>query len=100
MPETTFAAFEAEARRLELLRGLARAPQYRVAGMLLRRYLEALGMAVSADRLEADIAWLAEQGLVTREKTEGVTVATLTVRGLDVSTGAALVPGVARPQPD
>jgi hypothetical protein len=95
-----FAEFETSDRRLVMLRGLENAAQYRANAYLLRRYCAALGHAVSADRFEADLAWLAEQGLIERTREQEVTVATLTQRGLDVANGTATVPGVARPQPD
>lgn len=88
-----------EDRRLVLLRGLAAAAQYRANAFLLLRYCDAVGHAVSSERIETDLAWLAEQGLVTLDKTAGVTVATLTTRGLDVSQGRARAPGVQQPQP-
>lgn len=94
-----YEAFITEDRRLVLLRALQAAAQYRTNALLLRRYCEAVGHAVSADRLEQDLAWLAEQGLAQLQKAGGVTVAVLTPRGQDVATGAAQVPGVARPQP-
>lgn len=96
---TSFAAYQTEDRRLVLLRGLAQCAQYRANAYLLRRFCEAVAHVVSADRIEQDIAWLDEQGLVVRAHADGVTTATLTVRGLDVSTGAATVPGVQKPQP-
>lgn len=94
-----FAELETQDRRLVLLRGLQAAAQYRMNSLLLRRYAEAVGHAVSADRIAADLAWLREQGLIDTEHAQGVDVATLTERGLDVATGKASVPGVARPQP-
>lgn len=94
-----FDQFETEDRRLVLLRGLQHAAQYKANAYLLRRYAASIGHTVSADRLEADIAWLAEQGLVEADQVQGVTVATLTQRGQDVATGAVQVPGVQRPQP-
>ncbi|MBX3589070.1 MAG: ArsR family transcriptional regulator [Ramlibacter sp.] len=94
-----FAEFETEDRRLVILRGLESATQYRANAFLIRRYCDAVAHVVSSDRIEQDLAWLAEQGLVTVERPEGVTVATLTARGQDVAAGRARVPGVARPQP-
>lgn len=99
MSTTGFAAYQESDRRLVLLRGLANAAQYRANAYLLRHYCDAVGHAVSAARIEADLAWLSDCGLVTLSGEGGVTVATLTPRGLDVSTGRADVPGVARPQP-
>jgi hypothetical protein len=95
-----FAQAETEDRRLVILRGLHAAAHYSANAYLLRRFAESLGHTVSADRIEQDVAWLAEQGLVTRKAPEGVTVATLTQRGQDVADGSATVPGVARPRPE
>lgn len=95
----SFAEYQTEDRRLVLLRGLANAAQYRANAFLLRRYCDAVAHVVSADRIEQDIAWLHEQGLVVREHADRVTTATLTERGLDVATGRTSVPGVQKPQP-
>lgn len=88
-----------EDRRLVLLRGLAAAAQYRANAFLLRRYCDAVGHVVSAERIETDLAWLAEQGLATLEKAAGLTIAELSLRGLDVAQGRATAPGVQKPQP-
>ncbi|MGK2899210.1 MAG: VpaChn25_0724 family phage protein [Burkholderiaceae bacterium] len=97
---STYAEYQTADRRLVLLKALENAAQYRANAFLLRRYCEAVAAHVaSADRIEQDIAWLDEQGLVVRERSEGVTIATLTVRGLDVATGRTSVPGVQKPQP-
>lgn len=100
MSSLSFAEFQDQDRRLVLLKALENASQYRANAFLLRRFCDAVGHVVSADRVEADLAWLAEQGLVHTERPQGVTVATLTTRGLDVATGRAAVPGVAKPQPE
>jgi len=95
----SFAEYQTADRRLVLLKALESAAQYRANAYLLRRFSDSLGHVVSADRIEQDLAWLAEQGLVTVEKTLEVTVATLTARGQDVATGRARVPGVQQPAP-
>jgi hypothetical protein len=95
----SFAEYQTADRRLVLLKALESAAQYRANAYLLRRFADSLGHVVSADRIEQDLAWLAEQGLVTVEKTLEVTVATLTARGQDVATGRARVPGVQQPAP-
>lgn len=95
-----FNIYETEDRRLVLLRALHKAAQYKANAYLLRRYCDAIGHTVSADRIEQDLAWLAEQGLIDAVQNGGVTVATLSVRGADVATGAATVPGVQRPRPE
>ena len=99
MSTQSYEDFQTQDRRLVLLRGLQNSAQYRANAFLLRRYCEAVAHVVSSDRVEQDIAWLHEQGLVVREQLGGVTLATLTVRGLDVATGATKVPGVQAPQP-
>lgn len=86
-------------RRLMVLRLLAQDPGYRLNVYVLRPALDAVGHTVSMDKVETDLAWLAEQGLVTVGHAEGVTVATLTLRGADVGAGRATVPGVKRPEP-
>lgn len=94
-----FEELETQARRLALLQGLQAAVQYRLNAPMLRSYADAVGHVVSADRVDADLAWLREQDLVELERAQGVAVATLTQRGQDAATGRASVPGVARPQP-
>ena len=94
-----FANHLTEDRRLVVLRALYAASQYRMNGFLLQRFCERVGHGVSTVALEADLAWLQEAGLLMVERLEGVTVATLTVRGVDVATGRATVPGVQTPQP-
>lgn len=89
-----------EDRRLMILRLLAQDPGYRLNIYVLRPALDAVGHAVSMDKVEGDLAWLAEQGLVTVGKASDVTVATLTARGADVGAGRATVPGVKRPEPE
>lgn len=94
-----YSEFEAHDRRLQMLRGLAAANGYRAAATLLRKYCESVGHRTSAERFDVDLAWLAEQDLVTVADVIGARVATLTARGLDVANGAAVVPGVSRPEP-
>ncbi|MFQ5776308.1 MAG: ArsR family transcriptional regulator [Kiloniellaceae bacterium] len=57
------------------------------------------GFNASRDAVRVEIVWLAEQDLLSVEDVEGVLVATLTKRGLDVAEGRARVPGVKRPGP-
>lgn len=99
MTAISFADYQEQDRRLVLLRALAAAAQYRANAHLLRRYCDAVGHVVGADRLEADLAWLFDSGLVTLGREGDVTVAALTARGMDAASGRTVVPGVARPQP-
>lgn len=89
-----------EDRRLMILRLLAEDPCYQVNVYVLRPALQAVGHAVSHDKVTGDLAWLAEQGLVTVGEASGVTVGKLTARGADVAAGLAIVPGVKRPEPE
>lgn len=96
----TFAEKYREDRRLVLLRILAEQPRYRCNSSNLHSVLDALGVAASRDDVRTDLHWLRDQSLLSLEEAvPGLHVATLTARGLDVSTGAAVVPGVARPTP-
>src|SRR6218665_2231082 len=94
-----YAEFLEQDRRLVLLKGLEGATQFTSNSFVLGRYAAAVGHSVSADRLSTDLTWLQEQGLVELEKNGAVLVAKLTMRGLDVATGRATVPGVQKPQP-
>lgn len=91
-------------RRLVILRSLQEDDDYSLNESLLAKVLEAYAHGVPRDVLRADLAWLAEQGLVTvddlpRPGKEPLMVAKLTSRGADVAEGRARVPGVARPTP-
>lgn len=88
-----------EDRRLVILRVLTEDPGYRANAYVLRPALEAMGHTVSLDKLEGDLAWLAEQNLLSIERATHITVAILTQRGADVALGRASVPGVKRPEP-
>lgn len=88
-----------EDRRLTILLLLAQSAEYKANQFLLMDALDGFGHAVSLDRLRADLAWLAEQGLVEIAELGGVQVPQLTDRGLDVSRGRAQHPGVKRPRP-
>lgn len=95
----TFADRLREARRLALLQLLAEAPEYEAGQDLLYMALPDQGLAASADQVAGELAWLAEQGLVSLAEIGRVRLARITARGLDVARGLAQVPGVARPRP-
>ncbi len=91
-----------EETRLAILRCLAEAPEYTAADGLLHGQVNAVGLVCSLAQLRAQMAWLNELGLVVTQRAGGelgITLATLTAMGLDVSSGRARVPGVARPRP-
>lgn len=95
---SSFDDFATEDRRLVVLRLLSESNAATANEYLLQSALEQYGHSVGQDRLRADLAWLAEQGLVTVAQPGGVHVATLTPRGDDVAHGRARVPGVKRPR--
>jgi Fe2+ or Zn2+ uptake regulation protein len=86
--------------RLAVLRLLAEAPDYHLNHSILTDAVSSFGLSATRDQVRTELAWLAEQGLVTNEDLRGMLiVATLTERGLDVASGRATVPGVQRPTP-
>lgn len=94
-----FSDYETADRRLAILTILSEADGWRAGAPLMQRALGALyAHQVSIDRLQADLAWLKEVGLVEVED-GNVVFARLTQRGLDVAEGRAKVPGIARPGP-
>jgi Fe2+ or Zn2+ uptake regulation protein len=97
---TTFDQHLTEDRRLVTLRVLAHSSGYQVNEYTLEAVLDDSGHSVSNAQVRTDLAWLAEQQLIDTRMVGGVTIATLTRRGLDVAQGKAEQPGVKRPQPD
>lgn len=95
-----FADHVAADARLCILQSLEADPGYDLNEHVLAAALQALGHGLSRDRLRGELAWLAEQGLVTVTEVSGIHVARLTARGADAARGRALIPGVARPRPE
>lgn len=96
----SYARLLEEDRRLSIVRLLAESNDYKANEYLLQSALDGVGHAVSGDRLRADLAWLAEHGLVELGAVAGVSVPKLTQRGLDVAQGRSTHPGVKRPRPE
>lgn len=88
-----------EDRRLVLLRVLAEAPGYAANDSLLHGALEQFGHVVSRDVVRSELSWLCEQGLLVIDEVATVFVVQITMRGIDVATGRAVVPGVKKPGP-
>lgn len=65
---------------------------------VLQKVLERYGHRISRDRVKTHLYWLSEQELVAIESVMSIDVATITSRGVDVASGHASVPGVARPR--
>lgn len=100
MTQKTFADLRREDRRLVLLRLLAESDDYSASIYLLHMAMPGMGHNCSEDALRADIAWLAEQGLLSASTISDLLIAKLTGRGADVAAGRARVPGVKRPRPE
>lgn len=92
----TYADNIAAARRLAILLALYFAPGYTLNRSALRSQVELTGYVTSADKMAAEIAWLAEMGLVEQMELDAVR---LTDRGEDVALGRSQTPGVRRPSP-
>jgi len=97
----SFQSLQTEHLRLAILQVLAQDPGYDLNETILAKVVNSLGHTVSRDGLRSQLAWLAEQGLVTVTTVAGaLQVAKLTARGKDTAEGLALAPGVARPEPE
>lgn len=86
-------------RRLVILQALQQAPGYALRETVLMRLLQGERLAVSRDALRAELAWLADRGLLAVEYHDDVQAARITTRGADVAQGLTLVDGIARPGP-
>lgn len=96
---TAFMQLLTEDVRLVVLRLLNEGTGYALNDSILRAALAGYGHNVSRDKVRTELRWLEEQGLLTLETVGSVLVATLSLRGADVATGAARVDGVKRPGP-
>jgi len=83
--------------RIAILQLLAGQQELRLNTRLLMEAFDVMDLPVTRDGLRTQLAWLAEQGLVTVASLDSMTIARLTDRGLDVAQGRARVPGVAKP---
>lgn len=95
----SFSEHFSEFLRLAILESLFKAAGYGLHEYLLLESVRALGLGTTRDRLRAELAWLAEQGLIEHDALEVAWVVRLTNRGSDAAAGLAQVPGVARPKP-
>lgn len=87
-----------EHQRLVVLRLLAEVSGFDLNESILQDGLNAYGLDISRDSLRTQLAWLAEQGLITLQKLGSTQKAVLTARGEDVAQGRAVVPGIKRPR--
>ncbi|AMK10865.1 hypothetical protein [Pseudodesulfovibrio indicus] len=89
----------AEHLRITILRLLAEQPDYTLNDSMIRDLVPQFGFRPSRDNVRTQLAWLAEQGLVSTQCNGGCYIAHLTERGEEVAKGYATVPGVKRPSP-
>lgn len=85
--------------RLVILRGLNELPGYESNESLLHHLASDYGIPASRAQVRGELAWLAEQGLVTTREIADLVIATLTEQGQSVATGRSIWPGVKRPGP-
>jgi len=95
----SFAEHYAKHLRIAILRVLSGAPSCTTNSSILHSALPEVGLTPTRDQIKTELAWMAEQGLLTVGDHPGLVVATLTERGLDVAEGRTVVPGVQRPSP-
>lgn len=95
---TPFADYLRQDQRLVMLRILSEMPAYRSNSSVIHTVLHQFGHSPSRDSVRAELAWLAEQGLVKLDDAGAVLVVTLTERGADVASGHAVVPGISKPR--
>lgn len=96
----SYSDYFAKHLRLVILRLLTEASEYRLNSSVLTDAANAHGLAATRDQMRGELAWLAEQGLITTdEPTAGLIVATLTERGADIAAARGQHPGVQRPTP-
>lgn len=86
-----------EHQRLVILRLLHEVPGFDLNESILQDSLNAYGLDVSRDSLRTQLAWLAEQGLLSLSQVGTTQIAKLSARGQDVAEGRASVPGIKRP---
>lgn len=92
--------FNAQDRRLVILRVLDEAPGYSANESVLQTMLERFGHCVSREQVKADMRWLTEAFMTELQVVgEKLLIATATQTGVDVARGRASHPGVKRPSP-
>jgi hypothetical protein len=87
--------------RLVLLRFLMESDgDYRLNSSILHKLLDMkAGYTTPRDKMVTELFWLKEQGLIELDESGNIYIATLTLRGMDIASGSARLPGVARPSP-
>lgn len=87
-----------EDQRLVILRILSEMAGFEANDSVLQTILDHFGHNIGRDLVLSHLHFLAEQGLVSLESLDHITVATLSGRGEDVALGRALCAGVKKPR--
>lgn len=96
----TLEAIREEHRLLAMLRTLLRLPGYAGNSLLLRDYLDTIGLVAGHDVIRSDIQRLSQMGLCDIDADSDADRVTLTERGIDVAEDRSQVPGIRRPGPE
>lgn len=97
---TDFGEIIERSLRLALLRVLAEPSLgYKANSAVLHSAAQLLGFHVSRDKIETNLDWLKDQGLIDIETLGNVRIAKIKARGIDIAAGNAQVTGVDRPSP-
>ncbi|UWQ00838.1 hypothetical protein K3X44_09955 [Aliiroseovarius crassostreae] len=96
---SSYASTLSKHRRLTILRFLTDSPEYTSNASILVEICNDFGVTSTRDQVTGEIAWLSEQGFVTREEAGDFMVVSATARGVEIAQGKARHDGVKRPRP-
>lgn len=96
---SAFASTLSKHRRLTILKFLRDSPGYTSNASILAEICNGFGVSSTRDQIAGDVAWLADQGLVSYEDQSGFIIVTASEAGIDLANGKAHNPGVQRPRP-
>ena len=87
-------------RRRIILELLNQEADYTANEYVIKSALAALGHKASDAAIGSEFDWLSDAGLIELKNVSEIKVAHITMRGVDVATGATIVDGVARTRPE
>lgn len=91
--------FLREHRRLIILRILKKAPSYTANESLITQVVQEYGNMATRDQVRTELIWLQEKGFVKVDDVADLYIAEITIRGIEVAKGIAVVPGIQQPSP-
>lgn len=86
-------------RRLAILRHLAECAEYTSNASILTDVLYGVGLPTTRSQVITELAWLAEQGMITNDDRGDFVISTATTRGVEIATGLSTHPDIQRPSP-